>query len=182
MSLRRSDLRFALPLFPKRAVVLGLDEWSESLRTAGVELGVGPAPLDLAVAPEDRADEAISSGAATVILEGRGGSRDLAGRRLRDQRLPSPTDPRGSGFHSPARSGLSGSLRPSAVEAGADHGQASAQCGGWAPGQARDHAWPETLCGWGSQPWSSSARRVRSPPRSPRGSDLVPDARARATS
>ena len=92
MSLRRSDLRFALPLFPKRAVVLGLDEWSESLRTAGVELGVGPAPLDLAVAPEERADEAVSSGAAIVILEGRGGSRTLqAAGFATSAYLPLPT-------------------------------------------------------------------------------------------
>jgi hypothetical protein len=77
MSLRRIDVRFVLPRLPRRAVVFGLDDWSAALREAGVDVDQGAKKPDLAVAPQERAGEAVSSGAATVILEGRDGSRRL---------------------------------------------------------------------------------------------------------
>jgi phosphotransferase family enzyme len=77
VSLRRIDVRFALPRPPERAVVLGLDGWGAALRDAGVGVQSRAEAPDLAVAPVDRADEAVSTGAATVILEGHGGVRTL---------------------------------------------------------------------------------------------------------
>jgi hypothetical protein len=76
VSLRRIDLRFAFPHEVRRAAVFGLDEWSAGLEEAGVELG-RDGGLDLAVAPVDRASEALAVGARAVVLEGRGGARRL---------------------------------------------------------------------------------------------------------
>jgi hypothetical protein len=77
VSLQRIDVRFALPRLPRRAVVLGLDEWHEALGDAGVQVGAHVRQPDLAVAPANRASEAVSTGAETVILEGRGSIRTL---------------------------------------------------------------------------------------------------------
>ncbi len=75
MSLRRVDLRFALPHAVRRAAVIGLDDWRHGLDEAGVELA--DTDLDLAVAPVERAAEALGLGARAVVLEGRGGARKL---------------------------------------------------------------------------------------------------------
>jgi hypothetical protein len=74
VSLRRIDLRFAFPHEVRCAAVLGLDEWSAGLEEAGVELG-REGDLDLAVAPVERASEALAVGARAVVLEGRSGAR-----------------------------------------------------------------------------------------------------------
>jgi hypothetical protein len=74
VSLRRIDLRFAFPHEVRRAAVFGLDEWSAGLEEAGVELG-REGDLDLAVAPVERASDALAVGARAVVLEGRGGAR-----------------------------------------------------------------------------------------------------------
>jgi hypothetical protein len=78
VSLRRIDLRFALPSMPRRAHVVGdLGGWRDGLRSAGVEIGeVGEA--ELTVAPAGLASEAIRTGAGAILLEGPGGSRTLA--------------------------------------------------------------------------------------------------------
>jgi hypothetical protein len=89
VSLRRIDLRFAFPHEVRRAAVFGLDDWSDGLKEAGVELG-RDGDLDLAVAPVDRADEALALNARAVVLEGRGGARRLAGYVVR-RYLPLPT-------------------------------------------------------------------------------------------
>lgn len=79
MSLRRADLRFALPRNPRRAVVLGgLGEWEEGLRLGGVEVSVAADPPDLAVAPAEYAREALATAAPMIILEGARRSRALA--------------------------------------------------------------------------------------------------------
>lgn len=77
MSLRHVDPRFCLPEAPRSAVVLGeLGPWEEGLAQAGVEIR-SSGLVDLAVAPAAAAAEALASGAPTIILEGRGGSRIL---------------------------------------------------------------------------------------------------------
>ncbi len=75
MSLRRIDLRFAFPHEVRRAAVIGLDAWRSGLDEAGVELA--DTDLDLAVAPVERAADALGLGARAVVLEGRGGARKL---------------------------------------------------------------------------------------------------------
>ena len=70
MSLRRADVRFALPRSPRTAVVLGgLTEWEEGLRRGGVEVGT-TGPPDLAVAPAELARQAVATGASMLVLEG----------------------------------------------------------------------------------------------------------------
>ncbi len=87
MSLRRADLRFALPRTPRRAVVLGgLEEWEDGLRQGGVEVG-SEAPPDLAVAPAELAREAIATAAPTIVLEGTRRSRALADAGYAQQTL-----------------------------------------------------------------------------------------------
>lgn len=77
MSLRRVDPRFCLPEPPRTALVLGgLDAWVEGLSQAGVDVR-GEGPVDLVVAPEGAAPEALAAGGKTIILEGRGGARRL---------------------------------------------------------------------------------------------------------
>jgi Phosphotransferase enzyme family len=79
MSLKRADLRFALPRPVRTAAVVGdLEGWAEGLRLAGVEITEGGdrAP-DVAVADAGLADRAIATGAQQIILEGRGGSKAL---------------------------------------------------------------------------------------------------------
>ena len=90
MTLRRIDSRFLLPHPVRRAVVLpGIDGWSEELARLGVEPGSdGSEPLDLVVAPVDRAGEAAALRPRAAILEGRG-RRRLAGLRERAY-LPLP--------------------------------------------------------------------------------------------
>jgi hypothetical protein len=90
VSLRRIDIRFALPRPPQRAAVLGLDEWRDGLAEAGVELG-SDGELDLVVSPVERSAEAIAFGAHAVVLEGRGGVRALRRSGYRAGRyLPLP--------------------------------------------------------------------------------------------
>ncbi len=76
MSLRRIDVRFALPHPVRRAAVVGLEDWIEGLAQAGVAVARG-GELDLAVAPVERTAEALALGARAVLLEGRGGARRL---------------------------------------------------------------------------------------------------------
>lgn len=88
MSLRRADLRFALPRNPRRAVVLGgLEEWEHGLRQGGVEVGSGGAPPDLAVAPAELAHVALATAAPMIVLEGTRRSRALAGTGYGQQTL-----------------------------------------------------------------------------------------------
>jgi hypothetical protein len=85
MSLRRVDPRFCLPEPPRTAVVLGgVRGWAQGLAEAGVEVRTS-GPVDLVVAPASAASEALATGAAAVVLEGRGGRRRLmrAGRQAR---------------------------------------------------------------------------------------------------
>ena len=90
MTLRRIDSRFLLPHPVQRAVVLpGIDGWGEELSRLGVELGGdGSEPLDLVVAPVNRAREAAALRPRAAILEGRG-RRRLAGLSRRAY-LPLP--------------------------------------------------------------------------------------------
>ena len=91
MSLRRIDLRFAFPHEVRRAAVIGLDEWRVGLEEAGVELE-HHGEFDLAVAPVERAEEALELGAPAVVLEGRGGARRLRHAGYTATRfLPLPT-------------------------------------------------------------------------------------------
>ncbi len=76
MSLRRIDLRFALPHPVRRAAVLDAEAWREALTEAGVEVA-DRGELDLAVASTRRAPEAAALGARAVLLEGRGGRTAL---------------------------------------------------------------------------------------------------------
>jgi hypothetical protein len=79
VTLRRADLRFALPRNPRRAVVLGgLGEWEEGLRQGGVEVGTAGDRPDLAVAPAELVREAIATAAPMIVLEGTRRSRALA--------------------------------------------------------------------------------------------------------
>lgn len=78
MSLRRADVRFALPRSARRAVVLGdLSEWKEGLRQGGVDVAAAGGPVELAVAPTALAAEAVATGAPLIILEGTRRSRVL---------------------------------------------------------------------------------------------------------
>ncbi len=91
MSLRRIDLRFALPHEVRRAAAIGLEDWSTGLEEAGVELSAD-SDLDLAVAPVERANEVLGLGARAVVLEGRGGARKLRNAGYTTSRyLPLPT-------------------------------------------------------------------------------------------
>ncbi len=54
----------------------GLEGWSEGLETAGIRVGRSGRP-DLVVAPASGAVEALALGARAIVLEGRGGSRQL---------------------------------------------------------------------------------------------------------
>lgn len=78
MSLRRVDARFCLAEPPRTARVLGgLEGWRDGLAEAGVEVRLS-GRIDLVVAPVSAAAEAIATDAGAVILEGRGGSRQLS--------------------------------------------------------------------------------------------------------
>ena len=91
MSLRRVDLRFALPHPVRRAAVLDAEAWREALAEAGVEVA-DAGELDLACAPAQRAAEAAALGARAVLLEGRGGRRALRRAGYHTSRfLPLPT-------------------------------------------------------------------------------------------
>ena len=65
MSLRRIDLRFALPHEVRRAAAIGLEDWSTGLEEAGVDLSAD-SDLDLAVAPVERANEVLELGARSA--------------------------------------------------------------------------------------------------------------------
>lgn len=69
--LRRIDARFLLPHPVRRAAVLaGADEWRPELERAGIALASG-GELDLAVAPAERAPEALALRPRAIVLEGR---------------------------------------------------------------------------------------------------------------
>ncbi len=73
MSLRRADVRFALPQAAATAVVLGgLEAWAEGLRQAGVETTTarGAAAPDLVVAPANLRDAALDLNPAMLVVEG----------------------------------------------------------------------------------------------------------------
>jgi hypothetical protein len=80
MSLKRADLRFALPHPVRTAAVVGdLEGWAEGLQLAGVEViedGRDGVP-DVVVAPAGLVRRALATGARQIILEGRGGSKAL---------------------------------------------------------------------------------------------------------
>jgi hypothetical protein len=78
VSLRRVDVRLALPRPVRSAQVLGrLDGWREGLVLAGVEVvGDGERP-ELTVAPASLAAEAVATEADVIVLEGRRAARDL---------------------------------------------------------------------------------------------------------
>jgi hypothetical protein len=79
VSLRRVDARLTLPRPVRRACVLGgLDAWRSGLELAGAELVDRAGAPELTVAPASLAAEAAATGAAAVLLEGRGASRTLA--------------------------------------------------------------------------------------------------------
>lgn len=91
MSLRRIDIRFALPHAVRRAAVLGVEDWRDALAEAGVELAES-GELDLAVAPVGLGEEAVALGARAVVLEGRGGVGALRGTGYHAVRyLPLPS-------------------------------------------------------------------------------------------
>jgi hypothetical protein len=71
MSLRRAEPRFALPVLPGRAAVLGgLDDWARGLEQAGVEV-VAPRPgIELLVASGALAREAAALAPEQVVIEG----------------------------------------------------------------------------------------------------------------
>lgn len=78
VSIRRTDLRLTLPSPARRAVVLGgLTAWETGLARAGVDVEGGSSAPQLAVAPARLAREAVGTGAPAVLLEGRGGAREL---------------------------------------------------------------------------------------------------------
>jgi hypothetical protein len=94
MSLKRADLRFALPHPVRTAAVVGdLEGWAEGLRLAGVEViedGRADAP-DVVVAPAGLVSRAVATGAGQIILEGRGGSKALRAAAVQPARfLPLP--------------------------------------------------------------------------------------------
>ena len=95
MTIRRADLRFALPAPVRRATVLGLPEWREALTLAGIAVVDGSSAADLAVAPTSRAGEAARSGTPMIVLEGRTATRlRLDGFRIRRYLpLPGLSDP-----------------------------------------------------------------------------------------
>lgn len=78
MSLRRIDVRFLLPRLPSTARVFGsLDGWRAGLEQAGVEEAREGEVADLAAGPASEASKLARSGAALVVLEGRGAARTL---------------------------------------------------------------------------------------------------------
>jgi len=92
MSLRRTDLRLALPKPARRAVVLGdLPAWRNGLEMAGVSVDGAGTSVDLVVAPSALARQAAATGTPAVLLEGRGGGRELRRAGYAVQRfLPLP--------------------------------------------------------------------------------------------
>lgn len=80
MSLRRADVRFALPRPARRALVLGeLPEWRETLQSVGIDVDGEESGrrADLVVAPASLARRAVASGADMLVVEGRGARRRL---------------------------------------------------------------------------------------------------------
>jgi hypothetical protein len=80
VSLRRADVRFALPRPVKRALLLGeLPEWREALQSVGIDVDGEESRrhADLAVAPVSLARQAVASGVDMLVVEGRGGRRRL---------------------------------------------------------------------------------------------------------
>ena len=77
LTLRRVDIRFALPEPIDRALVLGeLQGWREGLQAAGAEL-VGSEPMVVA-ATAALVERAVSVGAPFALVEGRGAARSLS--------------------------------------------------------------------------------------------------------
>src|SRR5206468_5569770 len=94
VSVRRTDLRLALPIPARRATVLGdLEDWRAGLTLVGVTVDQPDgAPPDLVVAPARLSQEAVAANAPAVLLEGRGGYRRLVRSGYTVRRfLPLPT-------------------------------------------------------------------------------------------
>jgi hypothetical protein len=73
MSLRRAEPRFALPLLPRRAVILGgLEGWRRGLEQASVETVDAGERAELVVAPAALSREAVALAPETIIIEGGG--------------------------------------------------------------------------------------------------------------
>jgi len=88
--LRRIDARFLLPHPVRRAAVLpGADEWRPELDRAGIGLTAGE-DVDLAVAPVERATEALALRPRAIVLEGRPQRVSATGLELR-RYLPLPS-------------------------------------------------------------------------------------------
>jgi hypothetical protein len=88
MSLRRADLRFALPQPARAATVLGgLSAWEKALEEAGLSLG----GRELVVAPAALASEALALQPATLLLEGRARLPGWSAQMLLP--LPTPAEP-----------------------------------------------------------------------------------------
>src|SRR5215210_1464779 len=87
-SLRRIDARFLAPHAIRAATVYGeLATWRDGLQRAGVALVAAPVKPDLAVTDTPHVEDAVASGARTIIVEGRGGARGLRGHSLTSERL-----------------------------------------------------------------------------------------------
>lgn len=93
MALRRADARFLLPTLPATALVLGdARGWREALDDAAVPAPSSGARPDLAVADATAVDEAIATGASSIILEGPGRTRALTAAGFRVERwVPVPS-------------------------------------------------------------------------------------------
>ena len=92
VGLRHTDLRLALPTPARQAAVLGgMTAWREGLAMAGASVDGASTSVDLVVAPSDLARQAAATGAPAVLLEGRGGGRELRRAGYAVQRfLPLP--------------------------------------------------------------------------------------------
>lgn len=91
--LRKADLRFVLPSFPRRAVVLGdLPDWHDGLAAAGVDVVEPGTDADVVVTTPGRAREAEALDAEQVLVTGT--VRRLPGRhRRRVLTLPDRAEP-----------------------------------------------------------------------------------------
>lgn len=89
--LRAVDARFALPVLPRTAAVLGdLPAWRDGFEAAGVDQ-VEPAVADVVVAREDQGGAALAIDRPGTIIVGAAGRRPRRrGRRLRSLPADSP--------------------------------------------------------------------------------------------
>jgi len=97
VSLRRVNARLVLPHPVERAVVLpGSESWIAGLEAVGVHVTADPSAAQLAVAPSRLVAEALATGAAMLIVEGRGAGRTLRRAGFAVERLlplPSVEEP-----------------------------------------------------------------------------------------